>query len=373
MRKVKKTTGEVTNSNDSKKNDASTKKKNSITENNNNNNTQKKNSVSETKEDEKKEKSKQDQDKDKDKDNKDKKEIFKSRAISKKLLSREQSEGVGARVRRSIGRSELQNFDPFLLLDEFLVGPPAGFPDHPHRGFETVTYMLPTTKGWFEHEDFCGHRGKIGPGDLQWMTAGKGILHSEMPASKELSHGLQLWVNLASKDKLCEPAYQELKATDIPHVEKDGVTAIVIAGEALGSKSKVYTRTPTHYLHFQMKPNSKLNQPIPNGWNAFIYTIDGVVLVGDKQDSIPAHYTIALSKEGDGITVQTGSDSADFVLISGRPNNEPIVQRGPFVMNTQQEIMQAFTDFQYGKNGFEKASGWRSEIGRSITERESDD
>ena len=196
---------------------------------------------------------------------------FVSRTIKQKVLSREQGEGMGARVRRSIGRPELRNFDPFLMLDEFKVGKPAGFPDHPHRGFETVTYMLPTTKGSFAHEDFCGHKGIIGPGDLQWMTAGKGIVHSEMPANEDISHGLQLWVNLAKKDKLCEPAYQELKASDVPKVTKDGVTAIVIAGEALGVQSKVYTRTPTHYLHFIMEKNSVLNQPIPEGWNAFAY------------------------------------------------------------------------------------------------------
>ena len=150
------------------------------------------------------------------------------------LESREQGEGAGARVRRSIGRPELRNLDPFLMLDEFRVPKGAGFPDHPHRGFETVTYML---SGVMEHEDFCGHRGKIGPGDLQWMTAGRGVVHAEMPASEdEPAHGLQLWVNLAAKDKMVEPQYQELVAKDIPHVEKDGVTAIIIAGKAFGTE-----------------------------------------------------------------------------------------------------------------------------------------
>jgi len=300
---------------------------------------------------------------------------FKSRDIAQKLLSKEQSEGVGARVRRSIGRPELKNFDPFLLLDEFSVGPPAGFPDHPHRGFETVTYMFPDTPGSFQHEDFVGHAGTIAGGDLQWMTAGRGIMHSEMPASKEVSHGLQLWVNLAKKDKLCEPAYQELKAKDIPKVTKDGVTAIVIAGEALGVKSKVYTRTPTHYLHFIMEPNSILRQPIPKGWNAFCYTISGEAMFTseDPKAMISAHHTVALGDSGDGILVKTGKEKASFVLISGQPNKEPIVQYGPFVMTTQQEIQQAFMDFQTGKNGFEKAPGWRSVIGRSITDRDNDE
>ncbi|CAM9175324.1 unnamed protein product [Discosporangium mesarthrocarpum] len=161
------------------------------------------------------------------------------------ILSRKQSEGVGATVYRSIGSFSMRNFDPFLLLDEFETAKPAGFPDHPHRGFETVTYML---KGYVEHEDFCGHRGKIGPGSLQWMTAGKGIVHAEMPYGDEKGHGLQLWVNLRKSHKMCQPAYQELSAEDIPSVTKEGVTAIVIAGEALGVSSPVQTRTPTYYM-----------------------------------------------------------------------------------------------------------------------------
>jgi len=300
---------------------------------------------------------------------------FESRSVDKKILSKEQGEGVGARVRRSIGRPELRNFDPFLMLDEFRVGPPAGFPDHPHRGFETVTYMFPSTKGSFSHEDFCGHKGIIGPGDLQWMTAGKGIVHSEMPASKDESHGLQLWVNLQKKDKLCEPQYQELSAKEIPHIEKDGVKAIVISGEALGAKSKVYTRTPTHYLHFYMQPNAVLNQPIPEGWNTFLYTIEGKIRVGadDKDNTfIEPHHTVTLTTKGTGVSILAGKEGGEFVLLSGKPIGEPIVQYGPFVMTTQKEIMQAMTDYQSGKNGFEKAPGWRSQNGRSITDATDD-
>lgn len=232
--------------------------------------------------------------------------------------------------------------------------------------------MLPTTKGAFEHEDFCGHKGRIEAGDLQWMTAGKGIVHSEMPASKEVSHGLQLWVNLSKKDKLVDPAYQELKAKDIPKVTKDGVSAIVIAGEALGVTSKVYTRTPTHYLHFMMDPESTLKQPIPQGWSAFLYTLEGSAMFGSEtynaKGAIGPHNTVTLADQGDGILVKTGKDKASFVLIAGKPTKEPIVQYGPFVMTSQKEIMQAFDDYRSGKNGFEKAPNWRSEIGRSITD-----
>eukprot|EP00898_Chlorokybus_atmophyticus_P008563 jgi/Chlat1/8708/Chrsp89S08089 len=184
----------------------------------------------------------------------------KPRSVTKKFLSQEQSEGHGARVRRSIGRPELQNLDPFLLLDEFRVGLPGGFPDHPHRGFETVSYVI--DGGSFRHEDFAGNAGTIGPGDLQWMTAGRGIVHSEMPASQEPAHGLQLWVNLSSKDKMVPPAYQELKGSEVPKVSKDGITVAVIAGESLGTKSPVYTRTPTMYLDFTLDPGAQVTQPV---------------------------------------------------------------------------------------------------------------
>uniref|UniRef100_A0A672T8A5 Pirin n=1 Tax=Sinocyclocheilus grahami TaxID=75366 RepID=A0A672T8A5_SINGR len=154
--------------------------------------------------------------------------------LAKVVLSVEQSEGVGARVRRSIGRKEMKNLDPFLMLDEFCIAKPAaGFPDHPHRGFETVTYLL---SGVTAHEDSCGHSGRLEPGDLQWMTAGRGVIHAEMPVSDGRIHGLQLWVNLKSADKMVEPQYQELKSKEIPKPSKDGVTVNVISGEALGLK-----------------------------------------------------------------------------------------------------------------------------------------
>ncbi|KAG5175790.1 RmlC-like cupin domain-containing protein [Tribonema minus] len=291
---------------------------------------------------------------------------FKSRSADKVVLSRAQSEGVGATVRRSIGNHELRNFDPFLMLDEFDSGKPAGFPDHPHRGFETVTYML---EGAFEHEDFMGNRGKIGPGDLQWMTAGRGIVHSEMPFGDGRSHGLQLWVNLGSKDKMCEPAYQELKAEEIPEVsDGKGVSARVIAGTALGTDSPVYTRTPAHYVHYTMEPGSVLQHAIPAGWSAFLYTLKGDVEVGGSGGvEVAAHHTITLDGDGEGVEVKAGKAGADFVLICGKPHGEPIVQHGPFVMNTRAEIQQAMLDYQSGSNGFEGAGKWYSQIGLPIT------
>ncbi|XP_058297815.1 pirin [Hylobates moloch] len=291
-----------------------------------------------------------------------------SKKVTLSVLSREQSEGVGARVRRSIGRPELKNLDPFLLFDEFKGGRPGGFPDHPHRGFETVSYLL--EGGSMAHEDFCGHTGKMNPGDLQWMTAGRGILHAEMPCSEEPAHGLQLWVNLRSSEKMVEPQYQELKSEEIPKPSKDGVTVAVISGEALGIKSKVYTRTPTLYLDFKLDPGAKHSQPIPKGWTSFIYTISGDVYIEhsgfeELLDLSPLFWqqsTAAL------IICSTTMNCEDpkrshFVLIAGEPLREPVVQHGPFVMNTNEEISQAILDFRNAKNGFERAKTWKSKIG----------
>ncbi|KAJ1555258.1 hypothetical protein HK096_005645 [Nowakowskiella sp. JEL0078] len=168
-------------------------------------------------------------------------------------------EGAGARVRRSIGTFALRNFDPFLMLDEFFVRKPAGFPDHPHRGFETVTYML---EGKFNHEDFAGHKGTIGPGDLQWMTAGRGIVHAEMPATDGLNHGLQLWVNLPKSGKMVAPRYQELRDADVPRAKSsDGKVVVkVIAGESYGVTAKTETHTPIFYLDVRMERGARYEQ-----------------------------------------------------------------------------------------------------------------
>ncbi|XP_059285373.1 pirin-like protein [Lycium ferocissimum] len=279
------------------------------------------------------------------------------RLVVKKLLARAQNEGDGAVVRRSIGRPELQSLDPFLMLDEFNVSPPAGFPDHPHRGFETVTYML---QGAFTHQDFAGHKGTIRTGDVQWMTAGRGIVHSEMPAGPGTHKGLQLWINLASKDKMVEPRYQELLHENIPKVEKDGVSVIVLAGESMSVKSQVFTRTPTMYLDFTMKPGSEHHQPIPESWNAFVYIVEGEGAFGSPDSTTPAHHCLVLGP-GEGLSVwNKSSKPLRFVLIGGQPINEPVVQYGPFVMNTKTEIMQAYQDYQLGRNGFERARQWSS-------------
>ncbi|XP_037424644.1 pirin-like protein [Triticum dicoccoides] len=280
------------------------------------------------------------------------------RKVVKKVMSLSQAEGDGATVRRSIGGHELRNLDPFLLLDEFSVSKPGGFPDHPHRGFETVTYML---DGAFTHQDFTGRKGTIRTGDVQWMTAGRGIVHSEMPASDGVQKGLQLWINLASKDKMIEPRYQELKSKDISQAEKHGVKVWIIAGEAFGVRSPVYTQTPTMYMDFTMQPGSQLHQPIPEGWNAFVYIIEGEGVFGGK-GAAPAsvHHCLVLGS-GDGLSVWNRSGALlRFVLAAGQPLKEPVVQQGLFVMNSRAQIQKAMEDYYYGRNGFEKASQWSS-------------
>ncbi|XP_020219118.1 pirin-like protein isoform X2 [Cajanus cajan] len=279
------------------------------------------------------------------------------RLILKKVLAKSQHEGDGAVVRRGIG-SDLKNLDPFLMLDHFSVSPPGGFPDHPHRGFETVTYML---EGGITHQDFAGHKGTIRTGDVQWMTAGRGIIHSEMPAEAN-NKGLQLWINLSAKDKMIEPRYQELPSENIPKAEKDGVEVRVVAGEAMGVHSPVYTRTPTMFLVFSMMPGTEWHQIIPESWNSFVYIIEGEGVFGcPNSPPTVAHHVLVLSL-GDGLSVWNNSSKPlRFVLIGGEPINEPVAQYGPFVMNTQSEIEKTIEDYQYGRNGFEMRKYWRSQ------------
>lgn len=226
---------------------------------------------------------------------------------------------------------------------------------------ETVTYML---DGEFLHEDFKGRKGRIGPGDLQWMSAAKGIVHAEIPANNGRAHGLQLWVNLSSKDKMAEPNYQEYPKEQVLEANpEEGIKIKVIAGESYGVRSPVMTRTPTMFIDIKLKKGKKVEQIIPKGYVGFIYTISGSGLYGGNQHRSEAHHTLVLSEnEGDHIPVESTSDDCHFVVIAGRPIREPIVQNGPFVMNTQREIYQAFADYQHGRNGFEGAAEWSSSI-----------
>lgn len=287
-----------------------------------------------------------------------------TRKVLQLFESIEISEGVGAKVRRSIGTTKLRNLDPFLLLDIGIIQKPAGFPDHPHRGFETVTYVL---SGAVSHEDFKGHKGIINSGDLQWMTAGRGIAHSEMPYGDNPSKFLQLWVNLPRKYKMIEPNYQELKHEEIPIKSENGVEVKVIAGESMGIKSNIYTITPTIYLDFKLKKGSKFTQEVPEDWNCFVVILNGTGVFGDKNDEKEAkvNHTVVLSK-GNSISFRNDSnDQLHFVLIGGQPLNEPIVQHGPFVMNTNEEISKTIDDYQNCRNGFENVATWISDEKRN--------
>ncbi|KAG0261887.1 hypothetical protein DFQ27_002715, partial [Actinomortierella ambigua] len=215
------------------------------------------------------------------------------------------------------------------------------------------------------HEDFAGHKGTIGPGDLQWMTAGRGIVHSEMPVKADKpAHGLQLWINLPRSQKMCEPQYQELLDNQIPRAQpSEGVTIKVIAGESQGVSSKIYTRTPTMYLDFKMKKGEKIEQQIPKSYTGFLYVLSGKVYVGDDGFEGEAHHTLTLTEDGaEVVRLETKNEDAHFVLIAGEPLGEPIVQHGPFVMNSKEEIYKTFVDYQYGQNGFERAHKWQSSI-----------
>jgi quercetin 2,3-dioxygenase len=280
-----------------------------------------------------------------------------TRSIAQIVHATPQLEGEGMIVTRPFPTARLDHIDPFLLLDR--MGPVThgpgeakGAPDHPHRGFETVTYIL---DGAIEHKDSHGNRGRIDAGDVQWMTAGSGVIHSEMPAEEIRRdggrlHGFQLWVNLPRGDKMMKPRYQELRAAEIPRATSaDGsVTVTVIAGESLGTRATIDTRTPILYLHVRLAAGSRFTQRIPQSYNAFSFIVSGEVMFGDRL----ARENDAVIFERDGDTVVIASEGgAQLLLIGGAPINEPLARYGPFVMNTMGEIRQAMIDYQSGHFG----------------------
>ncbi|XP_028759610.1 pirin-like protein [Neltuma alba] len=281
----------------------------------------------------------------------------KPRLVLKKVFARNVNEGSRLMVNRTIA-SEFKGLDPFLNMDHFSVTYPGGFTDHPHRGFETVTYML---EGALVHQDFAGNKGTIRAGDVQWMSAGRGIIHSEMPAGVGTHTGVQLWINLSKKDKMIEPKYQDLLKENIPRAEKDGVEVKVIAGEALGVQSEVYTRTPAMFLDFKLNPQTQMHQNIPETWNSFAYVLEGEGVFGSPSSSPIGPCNVVFLGPGDGVSVwNKSSEPLRFLLIGGEPLKEPVAQYGPFVMNAHSEIEKAMEDFQYCKNGFENGRHWRS-------------
>ena len=286
----------------------------------------------------------------------------KNRSISQVTNAKTTLEGEGFVVHRAFPSNSLREFDPFLLLDEMgpivlAAGEAKGAPDHPHRGFETVTYMV---DGIFEHKDSQGHSGKLKPGDVQWMTAGSGVIHSEMP-EKEFSqkggtmHGFQLWVNLPKKDKMMKPHYQDLPANKIPVAQNDGVKVKVIAGESMGKQAVIETRTPIMYLHFTLQPGTKVTQTVPQNYNAFAYVVNGEGLFGNEQRRAHKEQVVLFEQDGNEITIHNTADDTksplDVLLIAGVPLGEPVARYGPFVMNTEEEISQAILDYNSGKMG----------------------
>lgn len=267
------------------------------------------------------------------------------RSVSQIIQTMPVTEGAGVTVYRSIGTPALRNLDPFLMLDHFGSNDPddyiAGFPSHPHRGFITFTVML---DGHMEHQDSMGNRGDLRPGGAQWMKAASGVIHSEMPKQTGgLMRGFQLWINLPATEKMSDPAYQEFAPEAIPEVREDALKVRVLAGEYNGVRGAVNDpHTDVRYLDVALRSGAVFDYALPEAHAAFVYVYEGE-LTGS-----PLH-SLAVLGQGDRIQVVAGADGARFILVAGKPIGEPIVQHGPFVMNTREEIEQAFRDYQSGK------------------------
>jgi hypothetical protein len=281
------------------------------------------------------------------------------RPVQRLVLATATLEGGGFPVRRPLPSTALSDMDPFLLLDHLgpvTWGPNQGIgaPTHPHRGFETVTYLL---SGAMEHADSFGHRGKLGPGDVQWMTAGSGLVHSELPSADFMRdggvmHGFQVWVNLPAKDKMIAPHYQEISSTQIPEaVSADGrVKVRIIAGAALGKKAVIATRTPIMFLHYTVQPGGKFIESIPSHYRVLAYAFAGDAVAGPDVTPLPEG-TAAVFGEGEQIALGAQDRKAEVLVLAGVPLNEPVARHGPFVMNRKEELLQAFQDYQTGKMG----------------------
>jgi len=292
-----------------------------------------------------------------------------SRRVVKKVLAIEQAEGEGALVRRSIGTMKLRNLTPFLMLDHFHVSKGAGFPDHPHRGQATVTYML---EGSSRHEDSAGHKGTIQAGGVQWMCAGRGIIHAEMPVH-DPGHpdprGLQLWVDLPKQYKMVEPSYQELDPDQVPTAYPKGeagpVKLKVISGNSFGVESPVRPLGGCWFFHVIFDKKASFFQDVPAGWTSFIYILKGAVAIGDDPERHEAFHTLVFSADQNetGIKITALEDNTEGILVAGEPLDQTVFQYGPFVMTNKEEVQQTLIDYQLGKNGFEKVHTWKSLIG----------
>ncbi|MFN0314676.1 MAG: pirin family protein [Burkholderiales bacterium] len=269
------------------------------------------------------------------------------RRVTKTVKGMPATDGAGVKLKRVIGTPQMEMLDPFLMLDEFGSDDPeswiAGFPDHPHRGFETVTIML---DGRVRHGDSVGNKGVIEAGDVQWMTAGRGIIHSEMPERAQgRLRGFQLWVNLPSALKMTAPRYQDLPSARIALADAGGVSLRIIAGEALGVKGPVDTLIPVRLLLAELGAQTKFELPVPKAHNCFGYVYSGML---ESAGATLAEGTLAVFDEGDRLSIQAGTQGAKVLLCDGMPIGEPVARYGPFVMNTREELMRAFQDYERG-------------------------
>ena len=271
----------------------------------------------------------------------------KKRVIKRLVAGQSTTDGAGVNLTRIIGSPELNMLDPFLLLDEFGSDNPddyiAGFPPHPHRGFETITYML---NGKWQHKDSAGNGGILEDGSVQWMTAGRGIVHSEMPIQTDgLARGFQLWLNLPKEKKMIEPAYQDIESEQIPIVKEKAGTVKVISGNFHGTVGPGQSHTPVLILDIQLLENSELTIPLTDGWNVFSFIYEGDVFAGQK---LSKGQLAVYEKDGD-VDFKTKDNKAGIFFAAGEPLNEPVARGGPFVMNTRGEVLKAFSDYQEGK------------------------
>jgi redox-sensitive bicupin YhaK (pirin superfamily) len=274
---------------------------------------------------------------------------MKNRKIIQIVAAQEVTEGAGVSVFRSIGTPARRNLDPFLMLDQFSTYDPddyiAGFPEHPHRGFNTFTYMI---DGHMQHGDSMGNRGDLGPGGAQWMKAGSGVVHSEMPQQQSgRMRGFQLWINLPAEQKMTAPEYHDAQPQAIPEINNDGALVRVIAGTFAGQQGPISDpNTGFHFLDVSLEAANHFVQFLPEDDTAFIYQFEGALMVGDQ---LLEEQQLAVLGEGEQVTITTDNDSARFLLVSGGAIGEPIVQYGPFVMNTREQIEQALADYRDGK------------------------
>lgn len=268
------------------------------------------------------------------------------RLIQQLIRAQAVREGAGVTVHRSIGTQSLRHLDPFLMLDHFGSDNPneyiAGFPAHPHRGFITFTYML---DGHMEHRDSMGNRGELDSGGVQWMKAASGVIHSEMPRQVDgLLRGFQLWINLPAAEKMSDPAYQEFPANKIPEVETAGIKVRVLAGEYQGQTGVINDpNTQVCYLDVHLDTQASFQLSVPKEHQGFIYVFEGSAT--SQSQVLPLH-SLAVLGQGDAVAVTAGESGVRFILVMGKPLGEPIVQYGPFVMTTREEIGQAMADYQ---------------------------